>query len=316
MLQNLRLRPDGGLDDKRLASLWHAQWQYLALRCFSSVVTCWMIVFNFAYTAKLDLDTVLSDKGTDGFLILNALVPEGEIPLASGAAGVAMLMELLFMVCLYAQACSMLATAIFLPGPQERSRWDLVAKLVWKKVPRLTTASAMRSLCHVHPTVFSHELSFCLETVSENLEGKHKCLAVYSLLKFVCSRVFFLWLGLEGFLVKFRATSRLVNQHSATTENITVAALFLFQVMGTVNLKSIIQDRLNLFIFGGRDCVLTMKEAGVVDFYYAQLSKRLWQSSELGRWRAFVVMTSFTDADFQMIVLDERKTRKTTCTQE
>ncbi|CAK0876262.1 unnamed protein product [Prorocentrum cordatum] len=258
VLESLQLRSDGGLDERRLAQLWDDNFYNLSFRCFSSVMALGMIVFNFVYTAMLDLEAVLSDERQHGFHILNAAIPEGDIPLASGSPGVVMSMELLYMTYMYASACFMLASAIVHPGLQERHRWRIVAKLTWEKLPQLITASAMRSLCHVHPTVFYHELSGCLEEASENFKAKLKWSAVSDLLKFVCSRMFFLWLGLEVFLVKFRATAHLVDQDTATTRNILAAALFLFQVMGTVNLKSTIRDRLNPIISsssaGGTAC--------------------------------------------------------------
>lgn len=307
VLENLQLRTDGGLDNHMLVQLWHAERHTPVVRCVSSMMACSMAVFNVFYNTKLDVDSILSPRGSDdGFHILHVIVPDERIPLPSGATGVTMLMELLLMGYLYTEILCMLAAAIFCPGDAEGDRWRYVSRVAWQKLPRLTTASAMRSLHRLHPDVFVRDLNDCFEAVGENYRSRHICSVVCDLLIFTCSRLLFLWIGLEVFLVKFRVASHNLNDSSISILNVATASMFLFQLLGIVNLKTFVQARLDLFVFGGSDAVLTKTEAGLQDVYYALLAKRLWRSAGLGRWRAFVVMTSFTDKDFQRLMLHEK----------
>merc|ERR1712134_208023 len=62
---------------------------------------------------------------------------------------------------------------------------------------------------------------------------------------------FLLVIGFDAFLVKYRMASAYIEEDSVTFMSLLGAFVFLFQMLGVVNLNMFIKDRLFIFIFGG-----------------------------------------------------------------
>merc|ERR1712196_515351 len=81
--------------------------------------------------------------------------------------------------------------------------------------------------------------------------------------------------------------------------------VFLFQLLGVVNLRSFVKERLFLFIFAGEEGNLDSNEKSRWEIWLCILCKRIVE--EFGFFKGFVVMLAFDDYDFQKLVLDDAK---------
>merc|ERR1711948_132363 len=88
--------------------------------------------------------------------------------------------------------------------------------------------------------------------------------------------------------------------------NVLNAAVLLNQVLGVVQLTWAIRDRLFRFVFGGEDGVMTKPEIVRRDVWNAKVCQKIWRSYPC--WKAFSILMTWCDDDFQALVLREAPT--------
>lgn len=123
-------------------------------------------------------------------------------------------------------------------------------------------------------------------------------------LKFLFSRAFYLIIGFDSFLVKFRTAARYAIDRDMTTfEAILGSFAFLNQVLGVVQVRWFVQRRLMLFFFGGEDAYMNEERQIRKMTWNAMLARCLWEKLTFMKFLA--VMLSFSDYDFQKLALVE-----------
>merc|ERR1711972_812899 len=93
-----------------------------------------------------------------------------------------------------------------------------------------------------------------------------------------------------------------------TAEIILPCFQFLVQVLGIVQLGPFVRKRLFRFVFGGEDGVMQDEEIELMETWNALLAKRIHR--ELSFPQFVAVMTSFSDEDFQSLVMNENQAAK------
>jgi len=125
-------------------------------------------------------------------------------------------------------------------------------------------------------------------------------------LKFFVTRSFCFMIGLDCFLVKIyqRGAEHSLTQGSIGLWDVLNVCMLLMQVLGIVQLGAFVKGRLFKFIFGGEDAVLQPHEKAIKAVWNAMLVRAIWREHSCFRFTA--IMMSFSDEDFQRLVLNER----------
>eukprot|EP00811_Abedinium_folium_P003475 NODE_13194_length_1179_cov_13.550380.p1 GENE.NODE_13194_length_1179_cov_13.550380~~NODE_13194_length_1179_cov_13.550380.p1 ORF type:complete len:170 (-),score=58.47 NODE_13194_length_1179_cov_13.550380:280-789(-) len=79
--------------------------------------------------------------------------------------------------------------------------------------------------------------------------------------------------------------------------------VFLFQMLGVVNLQWFVKQRLIIFIFGSEDGDLALLEQSRSEVWISLLARNVFAYYPF--WKAVVIMLAFDDYDFQHLVLDD-----------
>mmetsp|Transcript_120428 Transcript_120428/g.269220 ORF Transcript_120428/g.269220 Transcript_120428/m.269220 type:complete len:412 (-) Transcript_120428:423-1658(-) len=186
-------------------------------------------------------------------------------------------------------------------------RWSYISEIFWNYLQQLSSFSAMRLLYYVTPTVagtqgyvvawlVKHELA-------ESSTTMQRLRAVWPMVSYLCSLLVFLVIGLDAFLVKYRMASDFIDQGRFDATSLLHTFIFVFQVLGVVNLNCFVKERLFIFIFGGEDGNVEPEEKMRWDLWNALLTKNIYR--QFGVLRGTVVMMGFDDYDFQSLVLDD-----------
>jgi len=186
-------------------------------------------------------------------------------------------------------------------------RWICVSQLFVQVVPMLSCFSLMRLLYYITPCVIGTEIYYQVSFLKQRIAGRGwKCSFFLPFAWYLVSRLLCLIIGLDVFLVKFRAVSPSISQSAAATSRTDAlnTILFLFQMLGVVNLTWFAKERLLLFIFAAEDGTMTAEQRAMAIVWNALLAKTVWK--KLGCFRFFVVMLGFDDYDFQTLVMDEK----------
>jgi len=189
-------------------------------------------------------------------------------------------------------------------------RWVCVVQIFWQNVPALSCFSLMRLLYYVTPAVIGteayYQVTWTMERIKED-DGpnRHNTLP---LLKYIVTRLLCAVIGFDAFLVKFRAASRGVMQPFPSALDMFAVVLFLFQVLGVVNLTWFVRERLFLFIFGSENGDMTNEQKARQIVWNAMVARKIWQ--EFGLFHFLVVMLGFDDYDFQVLAMEGKKTKQ------
>jgi len=192
------------------------------------------------------------------------------------------------------------------------TRWYHVTQIFWETLPLLSSYSAMKLLNCIVPTVFISTLTEKINLINESVaEGKGKVLPILGLLVWFIAVIIQFIIGFDTFLLKLRVVSGKAEESGAgefltlVTTIILPVIQFLVQVLGVVQLGPFVRKRLFVFIFGGEDGIMQNEEVELMNTWNALLAKRIWREYT---WYQFIaVMTSFSDEDFQSLVLNENK---------
>lgn len=253
---------------------------------------------------KLSDIGVKTELATDDYLVTTWFIYKitgGAWDLTQLASKAIVLIEVAMMALLYIfvvirllQASVFTCLCCTCCGKQRWKRWFYIAGFFFDSVPSLTSFSAMRLLYYIVPQVATQHLFTVLFYTADYV--------VLWLVWFVASRGLCLVVGLDCFLIKYRAASTaILHQNQLEVMNVLNAAILLNQVLGAVQLTWAVRDRLFRFVFGGQDGVMTQPEIVRRDTWNAKVMQRIWRSYPC--WKAFSISMTWSDDDFQHLVV-------------
>lgn len=192
------------------------------------------------------------------------------------------------------------------------ARWFRVQSLCLQWLPSLSTYSAMKLLNAIVPVVMMAKMAEHVSNINEARKRpglRHSLCAWAGLVCWICSTVVSTLVGFDMFLFKLRVVALRVTATRADDEGrILPAVQFLVQLLGVVQLYPFVQRRLFEFIFGGHDSILQHSERKLMETWLALLARHMYK--ELPRRHFLAVMLSFSDQDFQCLVLNEKAPAK------
>lgn len=186
-----------------------------------------------------------------------------------------------------------------------KKRWYAIAFLFWDSMPTLSVYSAMKLLDKIVPSKFSAnlmiEIAFAQERAARKGLGYVKALTGilwFFFMTFVCFII-----GFDTFLLKIRVVSSAIGGATFKWAQFLVCIQFLVQILGVVQLGPFVRQRLFIFIFAGEDGILQETERELMYTWNALLARKMYRLYTFPQWLA--VMMSFSDEDFQKLVLNE-----------
>mmetsp|Transcript_90427 Transcript_90427/g.269839 ORF Transcript_90427/g.269839 Transcript_90427/m.269839 type:complete len:469 (-) Transcript_90427:175-1581(-) len=187
-------------------------------------------------------------------------------------------------------------------------RWVCVVQIFWQTLPSLSCFSLMRLLYYVTPAVIGTEAYYAVTWTSERIkEDKESNFRnTWPLVRYVFTRLLCAVIGFDAFLLKFRIASNGVVQLNPGMFDVLAAVLFLFQVLGVVNLTWFVRQRLFLFIFGSENGDMTNEQKAREIVWNAMVARKTYH--ELDFFSFVVIMLAFDDYDFQVLVMEHRET--------
>lgn len=175
------------------------------------------------------------------------------------------------------------------------ARWHAIDLVFANHIPDLMYFSSIELLHFVTPQVMSQDFFQILFYEEEDRTKKLAWLAI--------TRPLALVIGLDCFLIKYRAASYSIMTNDLTTENVLDAFFLLNQILGVVQLRWAVRQRLFRFVFGGEDGVMTSREIVRMNVWSALVAQKIFE--RYCCLQALAFMLSWSDDDFQMLVLTE-----------
>jgi len=182
-------------------------------------------------------------------------------------------------------------------------RWNAIAKIFRAELPFLQAFSAMRTLQYVTPGVLTPQVQRMILRLQR--EGARSFKKLLRVAWFFGLHLLYAFFGAEAFLVKFRIVASEMTRASDDPRTLFQIFLFLNQMLGIVQLNMYTHDRLFFFIFGGVDSYVDKSERKRMRVWNAAFEKSVWDSFENTPGRFLAVSLTFSDLDFQRMVLDE-----------
>jgi len=181
------------------------------------------------------------------------------------------------------------------------ARWHAVANFFFNIFPMIATMSMVRLLNYITPQVVVPQLLWAISRLSHVSGG-------VGLVFFLGTRFGCFFAGFDAFLFKFQVLafqfSNLTQPESDPTDTLILTLLFVNQMLGVVQLSVFTKQRIFVFIFAGEDGQMSEYESATKATWEAMLCKEL--VAKHGFFRAMFIWLSFTDADFQKLVLDSK----------
>eukprot|EP00416_Gambierdiscus_australes_P011151 CAMPEP_0171132956 /NCGR_PEP_ID=MMETSP0766_2-20121228/125435_1 /TAXON_ID=439317 /ORGANISM="Gambierdiscus australes, Strain CAWD 149" /LENGTH=451 /DNA_ID=CAMNT_0011596311 /DNA_START=16 /DNA_END=1371 /DNA_ORIENTATION=- len=184
-------------------------------------------------------------------------------------------------------------------------RWVCVVQIFWQTIPSLSCFSLMRLLYYVTPSVVGTEAYYAVVWTMERVDFHGKSfVALWPMVRYVLTRLFCLIVGFDAFLFKFRLASSGILHNEPTSVDVIHAVLFLFQMLGVVNLTWFVRERLFLFIFGSENGDMTNEQKARQIVWNAYVAQKIFE--KLGFFKFLIVMLGFDDYDFQVLVMERK----------
>jgi len=115
--------------------------------------------------------------------------------------------------------------------------------------------------------------------------------------------------SLEFFHKICRCTLMLTDQDTfSMTDCLIYFALFLNQTIGMMHVGLLLRLRVETFIFGGTDALVSTEERYVMRVYLALLVERIWDL-DLNVFQKIAIMLSLDDDDLQQLVVEESESK-------
>jgi len=188
-------------------------------------------------------------------------------------------------------------------------KWFYIQFVSWDILPALSSYSAMKLLNHVVPAVATTRMFELIESVAEAKREKRSTIPRYfAIITWIFTMVFGFIVGFDTFLMKLRVVSVKANTQDMSFGIVIPVVQFLVQVLGVVQLGPFVRKRLFVFIFGGEDGIMQDEETELMETWNSLLARRMY--TDLPYSHFIAVLFSFSDEDFQGLVLNEDKDEK------
>lgn len=298
----LKLSPNGGLCE--CGNLFDTR-RYLGMTAFLAVLL--LNTYNLLKQGKLAIEGRNATPQTEWLfheVWLNGLIPS--VPMGPDRVfAIFEIVMLIYYLHLLAYNVLVVATARG-HGAQGFRRWDGVARIFFLVLPTLQSFSAMRVLQYVTPSMFMQNFKRLTSRMKELQHDKTFWLRRTTMLPcFLLRHLLFFLVGLEAFLVKFRFVARCLGDVNHQGKALFQAVLFLNQMLGVVNVDLFAKRRIFQFIFGGVDNYISLKETSRLRAWKAAFYRSVWMASGGKLERFLSVALTFSDVDFQQLVLDD-----------
>lgn len=329
---NIRFSADSGFSD--IPALWDAEKGVsIKRRCFSAIIAVIFVFYNTHFIVMDNVATLQSNiTDTRDFYLVRHVIQQfqalsgAEFPpqvesVVHNNAKLLAVAELIGMLVLYKCVlvdvlvhflpCMAPETCRASPEKRERAKWFADIRLFWSDLHAISIYSGMRLLNYVQPPVLSMDISHIM-----SMKPAHRGMAWFS---FIIGRLFCLIVGFDFFLKKFRDADKTgvfstYQDEPWSATQVLRSFMFMRQVMGVVQVDSLIRDRLFIFVFGGEESKMDRRELTIKAVWQALIARRIWreckaqQSSTLAASLKYgAVMLTFSDEDFQHLILDPRK---------
>jgi len=298
---SLRLSPTGGI--REVGGLFKLP------RYFSAVVFVVLLVLNTNNLLHNDLRNLYEDTA----LQTNLMVHEQYILRVFNATP-EYLIALFELAYLAWHTCLVIVSLfvakypeLFHPGESAEilmyHRWEALARIFRLELPTLQAFSAMRTLQYVTPGVLTPEVQALMARLQRSPHRPFK--KILRLSWFVGIHLIYFFFGAEAFLVKFRITMMVMLATPESPRILIPMFLFLNQMLGIVQLNLYTNQRLFRFIFGGVDNFVDKSEQRRMRVWNASFQKAAWEAFKNTPSRFLAISLTFSDVDFQRMVLDE-----------
>mmetsp|Transcript_35355 Transcript_35355/g.77327 ORF Transcript_35355/g.77327 Transcript_35355/m.77327 type:complete len:394 (+) Transcript_35355:96-1277(+) len=191
----------------------------------------------------------------------------------------------------------------------EFQKWIHVVHIYWDLLPQMASFSAMRLLYYVTPSVLGTEGYVCGYLVMNRMASANnpweKLKAILPLLWYLFTRTVAFIIGFDAFLVKYRMATPYIDAVSFDSTSVITSLVFLFQLLGVVNLNWFVRSRLFIFMFAGEEGNLDHQEQARIKVFQCLLAREIYRVH--GLVKGTIIMCGFDDYDFQMLVLDPRE---------
>lgn len=192
---------------------------------------------------------------------------------------------------------------IFNPLATECSMWHSVSYFFFSVWPTIATVSMVKLLYWFTPAVLTPHLLWTIGRLKYSTTGP--IILVY----FLASRLGCLFAGFDAFLYKFQLIGlELADQEATGYENsrdlLITVLFFVLQMLGIVQLGVFTKQRIFIFIFAGEDGQMSEKEEAIKRTWEAMVCAETWKVHGI---KAIFIWLSFSDADFQRMVLDTKE---------
>lgn len=189
---------------------------------------------------------------------------------------------------------------------QKVHKWIAFSRFMFSAWPQFANVTAIKLLYYVQITILIQALTKVIKQVfSGSWNG------CGSLLWFLFNRSFILIMGMDTFLYKAQVLAiRFSDFENGNPSNevaetmIQDAIVFILQVLGVVQLGRYARRRIFMFMFAGEDGQISEKELATKTIWEAQFSQWVW--NQLSFLQAISCYLSFSDYDFQKLVLDNK----------
>jgi len=299
---DIGIAADGGLSDiGGITELWYPT------RFIGAALTVGYFVYNMYYILKTDIAIVTDDESvaSEEAYLLTSLIfhkitgAESTQWFNVGSTKVVVWFELLILCACFCDLLVLFCMVAFFPGYW---RWHAVRRLCLERIPQMGSYSAMKLLYFINLQVLTQDISYSLFYTQKR-----------PVLKFVlilASRPCMAIVGIDCFLIRYRAVQAAIMTESLTLWNLLDALIFVNQVLGVVMLTWSIRARLFRFVFGGEDGIMTPLEENRRQTWDALVAEVIWQRyTRFWGMQALVILLSWSDDDMQAIILREHDKR-------
>jgi len=188
-------------------------------------------------------------------------------------------------------------------------KWYYIQFVSWDILPAMSSYSAMKLLNHVVPAVAATRMFALMESVAEAKRDKKSVIPRYfAIFTWILTMIFGFIVGFDTFLMKLRVVSVKANTQDMSFSIVIPVIQFLVQVLGVVQLGPFVRQRLFVFIFGGEDGIMQDEETELMETWNSLLARRMYKDLPYSHFIA--VLFTFSDEDFQGLVLNEDKEEK------
>jgi len=189
-------------------------------------------------------------------------------------------------------------------------RWMALSRLVWSGWPTFATATSLKLLYYIQTTIL---IAALLKAI--NLAFAKMGRGCPALLLFLAQRIFFGLCGFDTFLYKTQFLAAQISailemeegpSRSASTQAVTIqSVVFINQMLSVVQLGRYSRRRIFVFMFAGEDGQIDAVEDARKQIWEGMFAMWCWE--QLKWYQAISVYMSFSDYDFQKLVLDNKE---------